>query len=153
METVLVAIGVLLAMGGVNVAWRARKARRRRAAVALAPGEVARLRAADVDARVSLAGYVPGGPSHRATVVTRVDLLLSDARLVVGSSWGPLVVATAGRPARVLSPGPGRLVIEGENPKGMAVRAELVVTAGPEWAAEARAVGVGTAPERVDMER
>jgi hypothetical protein len=35
----------------------------------------------------------------------------------------------------------------------MAVRAELVVAAGPEWAAEARAVGVGTAPERVDMER
>jgi hypothetical protein len=143
MDTLWVAIGVLFGMVVLNLAWRARAAARRRAAVVLGPGESARLHAADVDARLTLGGPVPGGPSHRRTVVTRVDLLLSETRLVVGSTWGPLVVARADRPARVLSPGPGRLVVEGEHPSGVPVRAELVVGAGPAWAAEALALGVG----------
>lgn len=133
---VLVAVG---ALGAIRRGWG--RVVRWRAMSRLDPGQIVRVEH-NVTVRAMLYGMPPVlGLNPKRTTILRGDMAMTGDRFVLASSRGPLVDLGPDRGRRFTSArctGPGRLVIEGDMPRGDGntglYRFELVVTDGPGWA-------------------
>lgn len=139
-ESVLVVVLALVVGGAVLrlLSW----GRRERVVRAIDPAAV-RQSARGVSLRVLTEGTttLPGMNPQRANRTTG-DLVLTDDRFVLVSNRGVLADVRMGQGPRITSvrsPGPGRLVLEGEVPTGRAepgrFRVETVVDDAPAWVA------------------
>ncbi len=107
----------------------------RRRAVRPAEGEAVLLTASGLSARVFVDRDLLAGPRAGAINRSRVDLLLSQNRLLAATHHGRLLELTEQSGGSVRNTGPDRLVIEGQRPgKGAKVRIEVLCDRAEEWA-------------------
>jgi len=107
----------------------------RRRAVRPGEGEQVLLTASGLSARVFVDRDLLAGPRAGTINRSRIDLLLSQDRLLVASHHGRLLELTERTGGSVRSTGPNRLVIEGQRPgQGARVRIEILCDRAEEWA-------------------
>jgi hypothetical protein len=102
-------------------------------------------RALGLSARVFVNHSVPGGP--RANVINSgaAGIALGAGVVAVATHHGRVLIIDAQRPGALRSPGPRRLVLEGQHPMtATPTRVELIIEGAEEWATAAGQAGIPT---------